>query len=280
MILPFLSKKAQVSIFIITGMIILLFIAALVYTQKQGEFETQKKQVSKTENGDSVSLFVTACLQKEMENGLIVLSSQGGYYHLPPQSFESSEGLLPYYFNTNNSMQRSLSQKTFEEQLGLYILDNLPNCFRNFSSFPEKKISIISEEKYADIFADISADISADVTLSNEGVITKLSYPLVILDNNKKESLQFFTTIIPVNALKLIEVSKQYLDAQMKNQEGIPLDSVVYLKEKYDISLSVLFIEENAILTFSDETIKVENTPLSFRFAVKYNVTRQNVSEE
>ena len=257
-------KRGQITLFIVVGLLILIFVLFITFSNKKNE-TLEKTPLVKA---DDVSLFITSCLQKEIENGLVVVSSQGGYYHLPPQSFASSEGLLPYYFNINNSMQRSLSQKKVEEQIGLYISDNIQNCFHNFSSFPEKRIIISSEEKYADI------------QLSDGRVLAKLFYPISMTENNKKQNLQFFTAIVPIDALKLIELSQEYLDAQMKNQEGIPLDSVVHLKEKYNISLSVLFIEENAILTFFDEKIKIQDTPLLFRFAVKYNVTRQNVSEE
>lgn len=157
-----MSKNAQITMYIIIGIVILFSIATAVYVAQRLLVEPVEFAPVET----PIKEYVDACIQQVGEQALVLLGSHGGYmYPLDPVSsgldiFVSrapAEGdalsvsglegdVVPYWFfmSTENdcsdcmleSLQPSLEQ--IKEQVDGYVEQNLENCINSFEPFLEQ----------------------------------------------------------------------------------------------------------------------------------------------
>ena len=107
-------KKAQVSFFIISG--IILLIAALLIFYFANNFEQYKQLLIKESEPES---FVSSCLRQTLSIGLMELGTYGGYFN-PQQTV----GIKGYDF-TLLDKNTVPSVGDIETQMEEYIRDNL-----------------------------------------------------------------------------------------------------------------------------------------------------------
>ena len=111
------KKNAQVTIFIIIGLVVLVSVALY--------FIFINKKVSTTINSETepISLYVDNCVRSTGEDAIYFNSLHGGYYHVPQESMDLE---IPYFV-----LERTIKipdRDTFEEELFLYMVDYLRDC--------------------------------------------------------------------------------------------------------------------------------------------------------
>jgi len=223
------GKKAQLTIFIIIG-IVLLFSAATILYIKQSI--TQYKPPIESIEQVSAELqpiqnYVTECLDMIAKEAIRKAGTQGGYLDVSNILFNdadptSGEGIsmspgseikIPYWYymkSANNceekcvfaSKQPSLYRKTgfgnsIEEQIDKYIEQKLSSCTREFTSFEAQGFDVQE------------SSIKAITTITKTNVFVQLNYPLTIIREGVSEKISKFTVRIPINLGKFYDLAAE-----------------------------------------------------------------------
>ena len=142
-----MSKRGQVTLFIIIGIILIILTASIfLLTTRDGSI------LSKSINEEEIEVqaYVDSCLEQVSREAIILISSQGGYYQTPEKSIEFSIYQIPYYFH--NTKLNIPNKEVIQEQLSLAIEENINDCINNFKTFNIQKgtpnvQTIVSKDK-------------------------------------------------------------------------------------------------------------------------------------
>ena len=238
-----MKTKAQVSIFIIFGIVILAAAAVVFYintaSQKEeivpGVFISTKEIPTQL---DPVSNFVTSCLDDVATRGLKLIGEHGGYIdmdnsQLAKQSFKISKDptesdavifapdsslKIPYwwYLESSNNCEGTCKftskrpplrqeENSIERQLNRYIEKNLPECINNFESLKEQGFEI-----------NQLGTIKADTKVAENDVVVVLDYSLEAKKEDITSTLDQFFVRIPVNLQKIYNLATEITNMQQK----------------------------------------------------------------
>ncbi len=195
-----MTKRGQITIFIIIGIIILFVVALGVYLKDS--FNTVRPPVQQLIVSDElkpIQAYVTSCLSATSKDALIRLGQSGGYIEVPnglkvnlakpydSEAFFFDPEVMPYWyyakpcdnlicpFKNNPPLCKSgdscalpyRGKGSVEEQLNTFIESNVNTCLNGLNSF---------NDRY-----DISyGKISVDSRIAESGVGFKMNYPLTI----------------------------------------------------------------------------------------------------
>lgn len=230
------SKKGQVTIFIIVGLVILLAIGSFFYIRtKVTEAGLGIALKQDTAEGDAliVQSFVSECLEEVSKDAVLLLGQQGGYINLSrtdlhSQQFSISDdptssdavtfgGLeIPYWWYEDSShgcTRCSITTKNIptvenmEEQTSAYVKEHIETCLNTFAALEEQGFTI---EK--------SKQPQLTTALTEEGVYVQLVYPLTISKEGATTTLENWYTQINVPLLDFYEAANEIVSMEIKNQ--------------------------------------------------------------
>lgn len=176
-------KKAQVSIFIL--MAVVLLIAALFLTSVN-----EKPELQFVDNSQ-VNLFIESCLKQTAEDAIASNAKKGGFY-LDPLSFVYySQNDIPFYLFQNRNV--SPTKEMLESSLSFYIENHLQYCLDEFSSIPGSNIVI--------------EDSVVESTLTQDSLFLDLSMNTDIIYSDSIETLEVFSAFIETDYLQNYETA-------------------------------------------------------------------------
>lgn len=224
------SKKGQLTIFIIVG-IVLLFSAALIIfirqsiTQYKPPIEVTTEQVP-TEL-QPLQQYVTNCIADVAKEGIKKAGIQGGYLDSSKLAIDDSnptesEGIslspggdvkVPYWYymkssnNCDSNCQFSSKQPilyrsagtgdSLEEQMDKYVEQRLSSCIGEFSSFKSQGFDVKQ------------TSIQATTTIAKTEVFVQVDYPLTVTKDGREEKLSKFVARVPVNLGKFYDLATE-----------------------------------------------------------------------
>ena len=190
------SKRSQVTIFIIIGILIILM-GVLVYM-----FYPEIKTTIIPESKNPTS-FIQSCIEKDIEDVVDKLSSQGGYLE-PVNYFLYQDSKIGYLCYTNEYyetcvMQQPLLKKYIEDEIRDAINDKVDACFDSLVQSYEEDNYQVNLQK-GDIIVELLPKRIV-VTLDSSLSLTKESSEnyekfVVILNNNLYELVSIANSIL------------------------------------------------------------------------------------
>ncbi len=232
-------RKAQISIFMVLGVIVLLSLGlffVLRGSNEQADVEDDAGRIVQELPSELLPIrpFVEQCLEKTAINGLVTLGQRGGYAYSdtltprnPPTTGDSvqfssgSDLIIPYWFyleSQNNCEGRcDFSTKqiplrttsgvhSIEKQLSRYIEENIEFCFSDFNSLKELGFSVEELDS-----------LQAGAVVAQRDVSVNLNYPLKISKDGSTIEVDRFTSRIDLDlqsiydmAHRLTELQKEY----------------------------------------------------------------------
>lgn len=223
-----MNKKAQITLFIIIGIVILIITVGIVYMSGY-KFEKDLQTVEQPmledipKEANPVRFFVTQCLERTAENAFTVLGSQGGYIEtqsLSPRNIDPTNAdsikfgaaTIPYwhYLKSNNRKSeykfssampstvrnpQSLLDMSVQAQVDRYVENNLKICLNNFNQLKEQGFTISTEIP------------KVTTSIRDTDVLVKLNYPMHVRKSREIHDLEEFYTILPVNFKKIFEMA-------------------------------------------------------------------------
>ncbi|MBI5073496.1 hypothetical protein HZA99_06790 [Candidatus Woesearchaeota archaeon] len=243
------NKKAQVTLFILIGLLIFLTIGFFtLYTTQQTAISQEDKNMQV-----SIETYLQNCLEQQLPNILRLVAFQGGYYEAPPYSmtyfFEDEYYLyypyLSYYYLNYNDL--SAATETVQEQISKGILAKEEKC----TAIPQNYILTLGTADVETTLRDTTVEATVDLHASfhtDSSTIT-LS-PLHIAEKS--------------NLLKMYDIAKQITENQAQYQDQWCVACISQILNGTDVSLE----REEVIRDEEREVIYVlyDNENLSFRF--------------
>lgn len=229
-----MSRKGQVTVFIIIGIIILVGVG-LYYSIRK---ETIKKGIG-TEvelaieevpvEFRAISLFVENCLTEIAREGLTKLGERGGFIELvkygintkedttnsDAAQFSSGSGYsVAYWWHLSSDnrcredceftiipenrlyLKKKPNKPSIEGQLEGYIKENLKSCLNNFEELKNQGFKIVEK-----------GNIEASISVAENDIIAQIDYPIEIERVGKEEISRFFVRL-PLNIGRIYEIAK------------------------------------------------------------------------
>jgi hypothetical protein len=231
------NKKAQATLFIIIGLIILLAIGIFYYirtTVIEAQVDIALKQ--DTAKGDAVVVqnYVSSCLNDIAETGLLLLGQHGGYINLSRSDVHNQDFVIdeadatasdaasfgtlqiPYWWYEESShgcTRCSITTKNIptieimEEQITVYVEENLKTCLDAFTSLEVQGYTIT--EQGAPLIA---------TAISEQAVYVQLEYPLAITKEGATSSLENWYVEIDVPLQEIYNAATEVVRMEIKNQ--------------------------------------------------------------
>ena len=146
-----MQKKGQVTIFIILGLLIVVFVALFFVFSS---YETPKDQ---SETEASAYALIAQCVEDVAISGIPFLAARGGYYEVPPeylvytQEYNPYFTTIPYYYNEGE--ERVLSEEELAAQFEMFLLTRIKSCYNTTTTLTFRELEqedvIVSFSEYA-----------------------------------------------------------------------------------------------------------------------------------
>ena len=202
------NKKAQMAIFMIIGLIIVIAIAIGVYmANKSVDLEEPIEEI--ISKPSTITEFVERCIYDTTVSGVGLIAFQGGVIYEQPEMLNMSvidvDAIVKYGYYENKNVLVSITE--MESDLENYLADALPICLNNFEAFPQETVKTAK-------LTDGREDITAIVEIVMDKLIVDVNYPITYGTTTVDE----FILDVPVrlgymHALANAVIEKQILDA-------------------------------------------------------------------
>jgi hypothetical protein len=237
-------KKGQVSLFVIVAVIVTVVL--LVYFVSKNGFENVDPEVEPIYN------YAQECLSSVTEEAVYYIGQTGGYFGIPKVAYQDS---IAYYLHENKNLMPS--KELVERELETYVNFIMPFCLNGFEEFKDFNV----EEGEAD----------SKIRIEDERVVVNLKYPLGISKGENVYQISDFNFELDSNLGKIHKGIKEIMDEQMKKTDGVCINCLYDISEKYGIYYHVLDTEENntVVIVARDEQHKVYDEDYVFYFVNK-----------
>jgi hypothetical protein len=251
-----MGKRGQLTIFIITALIIIISILTIISitNTRKNIIETQPQITTISDN-------IQDCLDKTAEDAIYHIGQTGGYFNLPNKHTSNS---IAYHFYETKSMLPSIT--TIEQEISNYIDTMLPFCIQNFQEYPDYEITYT---------------IPKTTTKINEKTIHSITnYQITITQQDKTYQLEEFSTIKTIRFDLMYSILKKMNDYQKEEPRSICINCIGYLAIENNLYIFLDTVSENETLIYIEdpETI-INNETYIFYFANKYLIGDINAIE-
>jgi len=249
-----MHKKAQVTVFIILGIMIVFILGllfALNYSQVESYFKNlQTSNVIIPKQVQGINNFVLDCLKRTTEEAIYFNSKFGGYY---APSLYNIDGIPYFYFNKRNLIIKEIELKN---ELSNYIIDNIEFCLNDFKDFSKYNVTL--------------GKISTKTTLYEDRLSASVTYPINIKFQDRLYQLSKFEYNVDTNLFTLYNISVSIINYR-KSNNNICLSCLNSLAEENDVKINLESYDNNTLVyIIRDEENLIMQVPLEFKFAVEY----------
>ena len=203
-----MNRKAQLTIFVIIGLALLLGIAAYLYYSGFGIGEPEII----TEETMPVRNFVDNCIEAAAREGIQTIGFNGGYIYFPdpiknnPMSYLQTSPIdelrNPYWWYQGNIAIPP--EDLIRAQISDYVKENLKECAGDFAGFNEFEVREIGE-------------IETFTQLNKKDVTVKAKYPLLLkyrMNGTKVKLKSDYSVNIPIRLKKAYETAKRIMERE------------------------------------------------------------------
>ncbi len=245
------NKKAQVTLFVILGLVILLIIALLFFLLKKPAVKEEFREESVPEEFKPVQDYVEACIHQLGVEAVKKMGAHGGYINpldlslsplrlrfssSDPTYFElvsltgEPEDAVPYYLHVSGSSDylnyefdsAAPTIESMEYQLGQYIERNLPVCTQGFEVLEEQGYQAISDDE----------NISARAIINEESIEFFVEYHVEAIreDDDVKTRITMYNDVLRFPLLKYYNLAVGLMTAEGLTQfsESFTLSLINY----------------------------------------------------
>jgi len=245
-----MQKRGQITFFIIFGILILIFAGVFFLFQ-----ESYKPEIKESFLDSSlISSFVNSCLKDTTNEGIIILSIQGGYLLPPEPYYEFLNYKIPFYFD-----QKILTQPNREivgSELENYVDQEIVNCLADFSLFKEEIIPGKPE---------------SEVIISLDVVKVKLNLPLIVKKDNLEKKINEFNIDVPVELGLTLGLVGKILEKQQEKPNYLRMSYLTELGDENNMVVNLIHTDKDEVfynLEFLNS--KFNDGKYDFGFAMKY----------
>ncbi len=219
-----MKRKAQISNFVMIGIILVLATGLFLFLKYKVLLSGPQEIVPP--EYEPIKDFVELCMKEQAKEAIIMLGQQGGFVELPnrignnPFAYiEFIKGGLfrvPLWYYMGES--RIPSPGTIENQIEIYIQQNLETCLQNFTNFQNDFI-----------ITNTTLDVKA--ALADKDVMVSAFFPLTVTSrtDNQVGKITLFSTKLDVKLRKLYELAEAIMEEENRGMfiENTTIDLMV-----------------------------------------------------
>jgi len=263
------KKRAQVTIFIIVGIILLLsavFVGYLIYRQTAKPVE---EAIIVPEDVKPVHEFITNCLYQTSKRGVSLIGQQGGFAYVPAiisNTYEARINLdkkgvfvIPFWYYEGEDRTPSLD--FMQKELQRYVYEHLDECLGDLESF-RGQYEIVEKD-----------DFIPSVTIAEEEVVVKLKWPLQLTSMERTTFIEDYVSRLDVKLKKAHEIASKVMKFEndhtffenftinsMSADTEIPTDDMRFECKQRKWHLDDVKKRLQKILFYNLPIVRVENT--------------------
>ena len=245
------SSRAQISVFIILGILILIIIGLAMLFLQQTQ-EAQQAQVFTAEE-TAVTAYITSCVEQTGQEALFTLGLQGGYETVPePRTDELLLLEVPYFLYETKTYVPTLEEIAM--QVEAYMMAPITSCLAGLENIPSFQGTYELEElKVAFQEQEMSIDLRMPVTIFSEGSETT------------RESFHAeIATSFPV----LYELAQQIVDKTIERGGYFPMTYSSMSAAEKGYELEYISVDDGMIISLIDPRSFYDEQQLFFTFAL------------
>ena len=235
-------KKGQITMFMMIGIILLVFTALTFYLTDvmQARVTVQSVEAS------SAKGLVEQCLNLVAEDALIVIGKQGGFAQLPQVYFEKMNTSYLFDNGENNVPDISL----VEQELSQYTENHIGLCIDNFESLNKKGISV-----------DILAPPKVTATIAKEDVRFVIDYAVEEVQGTRVTRPEFLpATKTPIKLEGMLKLANAIVDSEQKT-------NLFDLDIPCELEVTHFPLEKTLVTVITDHNALIQDAPYMFVFA-------------
>ena len=238
------SKKAQITTFIIIGVVLLIIVGLIYFLRPVPE------EIIVPPEAQPVKLFIDECLEGVSNTGIRLIARQGGYF-VKDDALNFEEGTIAYGYASKESVLVSITE--IEEQLARYTAATLRECI---------DLEVFEEQGYS--FKE--SEISAKAEILDNKVLFEIRYPLEITLGDSRTELNRFAAEVNLPLGRMHSTALEIIMMILEDPEYINTDALA------DMGYQVNIIP----VSFNDMvySIKDKETDLTFMFAANYELNQ------
>jgi hypothetical protein len=199
------NSKAQITPFIIVGIIIIIASAFFLYYRNFIIPEAEYVP----EDIKPVKSYIGSCLDDTAEDAITLLGMQSGYIEIPDeirlnrayvQFLTRSPFLIPYW--NQNGVSYIPTLETMQIQISNYIEQNIRDC-----------VDLTLFER--DLFIEDNKEIEVETIIGNKDVDISMNYELIITDKNGDQTkISTYQQTMPVKLKQAYELGQKIMQAE------------------------------------------------------------------
>jgi len=244
-------KRAQVTIFIILAIIIVLVIFIF--------WSYQKKILFFASETNEAKMYIQDCIENSLMEGIFFNAAQGGYFLAPKDSIAYEFISIPVYYDKGVINVPDLNE--LENQLGLAVKLGVENCVKDFTE---------SNQEYQVNFEEVT---SVEVQISENKITADLVMPIFITKADTTKEYKDFSAEVNFNLIEKYDIITQAIEFQKSFPDNIPITQLTELAYENDFYFTVTNSEPVFIYSFqfSDKKDQYHELNYTYLFATIYN---------
>jgi len=238
-----MKKRGQVSPIVIAAIIVVIGIVLVLVIRNyllEATFEEQyERHIKVPQQVRPVVKYMDECVLDIAQEGADLLGQQGGHIYLPYEPTPSTYVPTTNSFEIfpNSGIRTSLwfrekangvkvtqipKLKDMENELKIYITDNIGRCINNLTAFSNQGYTI-----------KFQGEPDANVEILDNSIDIILNYPMEISIEDLEYPINEFLAQVPISLGKLYKISKKIMEAENEKLflENQAIDQLVAYEE-------------------------------------------------
>ena len=246
-----MNRKAQITMFIILGIAIVLLASVLIFLMSS----TKDTEISRIDPMP-IKVYIDSCVENTAIEGIYEIGARGGYYEIHKNDTEYIE--IPYYLYLGESQFPSL--ETVEKEYSKYVETHLELCINDFKPFRDAGYDF--EIK----------NITAKTTFSGNNINIDIDFPVNIYLNSETAELRKFEKDLKFNFEKKHEIMSRINDGLAENKDMIPIGTLMAEAAENNASYSIIELGDGNVVfaLIFNETIMYDEK-FMYVFMAKYD---------
>jgi hypothetical protein len=249
------SKKGQVTVFMIVGILVLAVSIFIFYISSLSVAEISQSSKETLFDTSSVELFVQSCLEDTIDDAIFSIAQQGGFYELPRISTQEAFLNAPYYLYLGDIFIPDTIR--MQDNIKFFIEENMQEC-HNFTIFPSFEIQ--------------SQLPQVEVTLTENRILAELDLSIIISQDNRSKELDSFIIEKDSRLLELANIAREITATQQEHNELVCISCLALLGLQHNVEILTVDSDEGTLFSIFDREYDpdTEGEEFSFRFFHKY----------
>ncbi|MBT4824057.1 hypothetical protein HN695_00375 [Candidatus Woesearchaeota archaeon] len=254
------GKKSQITLFMILGLVVLIFVVFLWYFNSLSSGVDVKVTTKSTQQldalGVSVTSFVNSALEEATVEALINNGVQAGYYELPDNTDPISS--IPFLFYYDDAYL--IPRNDLEKQLGYSIDAALNAKLFGLQPFAEQGIEVFMDEP------------DTEIIIARDNVLVETEMLVTITQGSASKVLKKFQLDMPCRLGTIHDLLVEYVPMQTQDMTTICVECLQSLTTEYDLEVQILPLDpETYAFSITDKKAFVNGSNYEFIFMSKFS---------